>query len=84
MVDEKPFATRGKGSVESWTFCVHRVDDDRTPACVEACTAENHNAMIFGDMNDSSSELSKELERQSSQQIRADLQLNTGVRYRGI
>ncbi|MBT8116484.1 MAG: 4Fe-4S ferredoxin, partial [Gammaproteobacteria bacterium] len=65
-------------------FCVHRVDDDRTPACVEACTAENHNAMIFGDLNDPSSELAKELQRQGSQQIRADLQLNTGVRYRGI
>jgi molybdopterin-containing oxidoreductase family iron-sulfur binding subunit len=84
LQDQKPWAPRGKGTVESCTFCVHRVDDDRTPACVEACTAENHNAMIFGDMNDPSSELTKELQRQSSQQIRADLQLNTGVRYRGI
>ena len=84
LQDQKPWAPRGKGTVESCTFCVHRVDDDRTPACVEACTAENHNAMVFGDLNDPSSELSQELERQSSQQIRADLQLNTGVRYRGI
>ena len=82
--DQKPYTPRGKGTVESCTFCVHRVDNDETPACVEACTAENHNAMIFGDMNDPSSEISKQLEKYNTRQIRADLQLNTGVRYRGI
>ncbi|UCC56064.1 MAG: 4Fe-4S dicluster domain-containing protein [Gammaproteobacteria bacterium] len=84
LQDQKPFAPRGKGTVESCTFCVHRVDNDRTPACVEACTAENHNAMVFGDMNDPDSELSRQLKKYNSRQIRADLELNTGVRYRGI
>jgi molybdopterin-containing oxidoreductase family iron-sulfur binding subunit len=70
--------------VESCTFCVHRVDASRTPACVEACKAENHNAMIFGDMNDPASDISKQLKKYNSRQIRADLELNTGVRYRGI
>jgi molybdopterin-containing oxidoreductase family iron-sulfur binding subunit len=84
LEDQKPYAPRGKGTVESCTFCVHRVDNDRTPACVEACTAENHNAMVFGDMNDPDSELSRQLREHSSRQIRADLELNTGVRYRGI
>ncbi len=84
LQDQKPWAPRGKGTVESCTFCVHRVDNDRTPACVEACTAENHNAMIFGDMMDPDSELSRELSKHNSRQIRADLELNTGVRYRGI
>jgi len=82
--DQKPWSPRGKGTVESCTFCVHRVDNDRTPACVEACTAENHNAMVFGDMNDPDSELSRQLGKYHSRQIRADLELNTGVRYRGI
>jgi molybdopterin-containing oxidoreductase family iron-sulfur binding subunit len=82
--DQKPYAPRGKGTVESCTFCVHRVDNDETPACVEACTAEHHNAMEFGDLNDPSSSISKELKRHTSRQIRADLDLNTGVRYRGI
>jgi molybdopterin-containing oxidoreductase family iron-sulfur binding subunit len=63
---------------------VHRVDSGGTPACVEACTAENHNAMVFGDMNDPDSEISQQLKKYSSRQIRADLELNTGVRYRGI
>jgi molybdopterin-containing oxidoreductase family iron-sulfur binding subunit len=84
LQDQMPYAPRGKGTVESCTFCVHRVDSDRTPACVEACTAENHNAMVFGDMNDSDSEISRQLQHYNSRQIRADLQLNTGVRYRGI
>jgi molybdopterin-containing oxidoreductase family iron-sulfur binding subunit len=35
-------------------------------------------------MNDPDSEISQQLERYSSRQIRADLDLNTGVRYRGI
>ena len=84
LQDQMPHAPRGKGTVESCTFCVHRVDDDRTPACVEACTAENHNAMVFGDLNDPSSDISKQLKQHNTRQIRADLELNTGVRYRGI
>jgi [DsrC]-trisulfide reductase subunit O len=82
--DQMPYAPRGKGTVESCTFCVHRVDSDRTPACVEACSAENHDAMLFGDLNDPASEISRAMTQYSSRQIRADLQLNTGVRYRGI
>ncbi len=84
LQDQMPHAPRGKGTVESCTFCVHRVDDGRTPACVEACSAENHNAMIFGDLNDPSSEISVQLKQHNTRQIRADLALNTGVRYRGI
>ena len=82
--DQKPYSPRGKGTVESCTFCVHRVDRDETPACVEACDAEGHNAMIFGDMNNPDSEISRQLASYSSSQIRGDLGLNTGVRYRGI
>jgi tetrathionate reductase subunit B len=82
--DQLPDTPRGKGTVESCNFCVNRVDSGRTPACVEACTAENHNAMVFGDLNDPDSEISRQLEQYSSRQIRADLLLNTGVRYRGI
>ena len=84
LQDQMPHAPRGKGTVESCTFCVHRVDDGRTPACVEACSAENHNAMIFGDLNDPDSEISTQLKQHNTRQIRADLALNTGVRYRGI
>jgi molybdopterin-containing oxidoreductase family iron-sulfur binding subunit len=77
-------APRGKGTVESCTMCVHRVDKDGTPACVEACTAEEHDAMIFGDINNPESKISKALKKHGGKQIRADLQLNTGVRYQGL
>ncbi|MGD8934928.1 MAG: 4Fe-4S dicluster domain-containing protein [Thiogranum sp.] len=82
--DQKPWAPRGKGTVESCTMCVQRVDKGRIPACVEACSAENHNALIFGDLYDENSEISEALKAQDSVEIRGDLGLNTGVRYRGI
>jgi len=77
-------APRGKGTVESCTMCVHRVDKDQIPACVEACSKGKHDAMMFGDLNDPNSEISKELEKHGGKQIRADLQLNTAVRYQGL
>ncbi len=77
-------APRGKGTVESCTMCVHRVDEGGTPACVEACNEAEHGAMMFGDLKDPNSAISKELEKHGGKQIRADLGLNTGVRYQGI
>jgi len=79
-----PHAPRGKGTVESCTLCVHRVDADRIPACVEACNTAGGKSMWFGNLNDPDSDISRQLERYPSSQIRADLNLNTGVRYRGI
>ena len=84
LTDQVPNTPRGKGTVESCNFCVHRVDRDREPACVEACTSAGHNALVFGDMNDPKSALSRQLKEVSSRQIRADLGLNTGVRYHGV
>jgi molybdopterin-containing oxidoreductase family iron-sulfur binding subunit len=85
--DQQPYAPRGKGTVEACTMCVHRVDRDganANPACAEACESEGHRAIIFGDLNDPASEISKRLEKYGGTQIRADLELNTGVRYLGI
>jgi molybdopterin-containing oxidoreductase family iron-sulfur binding subunit len=82
--EQNPEVPRGKGCVESCTFCVQRVDRDQQPACVEACTAEGHQAMLFGDLNDPESPVSKALRSQASVEVRADLRLNTGVRYQGI
>ena len=79
--NQKVNAPRGKGTVEACTLCVVRVDNGQQPACVEACSEK---AIIFGDLKDSSSEISKDLKTYGGKQIRADLSLNTGVRYRGI
>jgi len=82
--DQKAYAPRGKGTVESCTLCVHRVDNGRIPACVEACNADAGKAMTFGDLNDRNSDIAKRLASQHTTQIRPDLNLNTGVRYHGI
>ena len=83
--DQKAHAPRGKGTVESCTLCVHKVDrGDGTTACADACKAVEHEAILFGDLKDPNSEIAKRLASQPSTQLRADLKLNTGVRYQGI
>jgi len=85
LTDQKPHAPRGKGTVESCTLCVHKVDrGDGTTACVEACNKDGHRAMMFGDLNDPDSEIARRLKEQGSTAIRADLRLNPAVRYQGI
>ncbi len=86
LEDQKPYAPRGKGTVESCTLCVHRVDagGERIPACAEACNTQGHRAMLFGDLNDPESELSQSLTQYASEELRADLGLQLGIRYRGL
>lgn len=84
LTDQVPTTPRGKGTVESCNFCVHRVDRGEQPACVEACGKPGHQALLFGDMNDPDSELSRQLREKSTTQVRDDLNLNTSVRYYGI
>jgi molybdopterin-containing oxidoreductase family iron-sulfur binding subunit len=82
-VEFKPtIAPRGKGCVESCTLCVQRRDNGgTTTACQDACT---QGAILFGDLKDPDSEISKALRERNNTELRADLKLNTGVRYRGI
>ncbi|MGM0554011.1 MAG: sulfate reduction electron transfer complex DsrMKJOP subunit DsrO [Pseudomonadota bacterium] len=85
LTDQAAHAPRGKGTVESCTLCVHRIDrGERTTACVEACHREGNGAMVFGDLNDPDSAISRELAEHGGTAIRADLGLNPGVRYQGI
>ncbi len=84
VTDQKPYAPRGKGTVESCTLCVHRVDAGRLPACVEACASRGNGAMIFGDLADPGSAISQAVARHATMQVRADLGLDPGVRYRGL
>lgn len=73
---------RGKGCVESCTLCVHKVDaGENTTACAQACPEQ---AILFGDLNDPASEIAQRLATYASKEVRADLGLNTGVRYTGI
>ncbi len=84
LADQKPDVPRGKGTVEACTLCVPRVDRGEHPACVEACAAAGHGAIVFGDLNDPASEIAQRVAKYPSVQVRADLGMNTGVRYQGI
>ena len=82
LTDQLPVAPRGKGTVESCTLCVHRVDQgEHATACSQAC---QNGAIIFGDMNNPDDEISIALREKGGRELRAELGLNTGVRYQGL
>jgi molybdopterin-containing oxidoreductase family iron-sulfur binding subunit len=85
VTDQKPDVPRGKGCVEGCTLCVHRIDQGhKTTACAEACAKAGHGAILFGDLNDADSDISRRVREIQTTQLRADLKLDTGVRYHGI
>jgi tetrathionate reductase subunit B len=84
LENHKPHTPRGKGTVESCTLCVYRVDKGLKPACVEACEGTGHKAMLFGDMKDPNSEIHKLLKEVNSIVLRPDMRLNPGVHYQGL
>ena len=84
LTDQVPDVPRGKGCVESCNMCVTRVDQGQITACAEACSDGGHGAILFGDLNDPNSEISKRITTYATKEVRADLGLNTGVRYQGI
>ncbi len=47
-----------EGYVDKCTFCIHRVQEGKDPACVSVCPTH---AMIFGDLEDPNSEISRVL-----------------------
>jgi tetrathionate reductase subunit B len=85
LTAQKPEVPRGKGCVESCTLCVHRIDQGQhNTACAEACTQAGHGAIVFGDLNDPDSEISRRAKAAATTQLRADLRLDLGVRYQGL
>jgi len=84
QTNQKPDVPRGMGTVESCTLCVHKVDQGQQPACVTACAAAGHHALVFGNLNDPDSEIAKRVAQVPTRPLRADLELDPGVRYQGI
>ncbi len=72
---------RSHGVAESCDFCAHLVDAGKRPACVDACET---GAMIFGDLNDPSSEVSRFVAASGVKRIREDLGCEPGVYYFGL
>ena len=84
LTNQNPDVPRGKGTVESCTMCVHKVDKGESPACVSACAAAGHEAILFGDLNNPEREISRRIRSIQTTQLRADLKLDPGVSYHGI
>ena len=81
VAEQRPHAPRGKGTVESCTLCVHRIDAGGIPACVEACGRAGGGALTFGDLNDPDSEIARRAAAYAAVRVRADLGLDPAVRY---
>ncbi len=82
--DQKANAPRGQGTVEACNLCAPRIDRGRIPACVEACESAGHSAILFGDLNDPDSTISRRIRDYSTTKLRADLSLDPGVRYQNL
>lgn len=64
------------------TFCSHLLDDGwATPRCVEACPVE---ALVFGDMDDANSPVSKKLAAGGAEELNADYGVKPQVAYVGL
>ena len=84
VTGQKPHSPRGKGTVEACNLCVHRVDANKSPACVEASNRANPGTMIFGDLNDPASEIARAVGQHVVLRLRAELGLDQGVLYKGL
>jgi molybdopterin-containing oxidoreductase family iron-sulfur binding subunit len=69
-----------KGVMEKCTFCVHRVEKGLDPACVETCPTD---ALVFGDIDDSSSPISRYVREKRSWQLLEEAGTSPNVFYVG-
>lgn len=68
-----------RGVVEKCNFCADRLGRGLQPACVEATGASK--AMVFGDLNDSNSEIRQVLKEKFTIQRKPALGTNPSVFY---
>ncbi|MBN2333100.1 MAG: 4Fe-4S dicluster domain-containing protein [Deltaproteobacteria bacterium] len=70
-----------KGMIDKCDFCYHRVDEGLQPACVEACPTS---ARVFGNLNDSHSEVAKLVASKPVQGLKVDIGTAPRVYYIGL
>jgi molybdopterin-containing oxidoreductase family iron-sulfur binding subunit len=77
------YPTRTKGVVEKCTFCEERLREGREPACVEAAQAVpgGEGALVFGNLSDPDSEVSRLLRTRYSIRRRPGLGTGPNVFY---
>jgi len=69
-----------KGVIEKCTFCVHRVDQGKVPACVDTCPV---GALQFGDIEDEDSPVSSYIRNRKQFKLLEDLGTDPSVIYLG-
>jgi Fe-S-cluster-containing dehydrogenase component len=77
--DNFPSATQGV--VDKCNFCVERLDKGLLPACVLACQQRGASALMFGDLADPSSEVSRRLRARLALRRRPELGTGCNVFY---
>jgi molybdopterin-containing oxidoreductase family iron-sulfur binding subunit len=78
------FPQRAHGVSQACTFCSHLVDQGKLPACVQACERIGAGALVFGDLNDPDSEISRIIAENRVQGLREDLGTEPKVYYLGL
>ncbi len=93
MVLNPDVVVRSRGVVEKCSLCVQRiqegigkaklenrllVDDDIKPSCVQSCPADS---IVFGNMNDENSKLSKKLSDRRNYYLLEELSISPSVGY---
>jgi Fe-S-cluster-containing dehydrogenase component len=71
-----------KNLPQKCTFCAHLLDKGwKEPRCVEACPTR---ALVFGDLEEPDSEISKLMESQNLETLHPEFGLKPGVKYVGL
>lgn len=75
------FMNKETHMADKCTWCYHRVKNDKLPACVTVCPTH---ARIFGDLNDSNSEVAKVLEADQWDVLKPGMHTACQVLYTGL
>jgi Fe-S-cluster-containing dehydrogenase component len=67
-----------KKLAQKCTMCAHRLEEGKTPRCVQICPS---GCMTFGDFDDPNSEVSKLLKEQSAQVFHPEFKTNPNIYY---
>ncbi len=82
IVDSCPYGVifwnEEKQLPQKCTFCAHRLEEGKTPRCVQSCPSE---AIKFGDLDDPDSEVSRLVKSGKAEVYRPDLSPDNNVRY---
>jgi Fe-S-cluster-containing dehydrogenase component len=66
------------GYADKCTFCLHRIDRGRLPACVELCPTK---ALVFGDLNDAGSPVRQLLRSRPAKTLQTERGLSPHVYF---